>query len=113
MNCLFCNIASGAIPATIIYRNDTVVAFDDINPQAPIHKIIIPIKHIETVNDFTVDDSAILTEAMQTIIALAKAFNIAEEGYRVVMNCNANGGQSVFHIHWHLLGGRRLQWPPG
>jgi histidine triad (HIT) family protein len=113
MDCLFCKIANGAIPANIIYRDDLVVAFDDISPQAPHHKLIIPQKHIATLNDLHGDDSDIVGHMVQTGAMLAKQLNVANEGYRVVFNCNAGAGQTVFHIHAHLLGGRQLTWPPG
>ena len=112
-DCLFCKIATGEIPATIIYRDDEVVAFDDINPQAPHHKIVIPQKHIDTLNDLHDEDNDLIGRTIQTGVMLAKQLNIANEGYRLVFNCNAGAGQSVFHIHLHLLGGRRLSWPPG
>lgn len=113
MNCLFCKIAAGEIPANIIYQDDSVMAFDDINPQAPHHKVIISKKHIETLNDLQDDDEKLVGHMVYVATKLAKELNIADDGYRVVMNCNAHGGQSVFHIHLHLLGGRRLAWPPG
>lgn len=112
-DCLFCKIASNVIPANIIYRDDDVVAFDDINPQSPHHKIIIPQKHIATLNDLHDEDSDLMGHMVRVGANLAKQLNIADEGYRLVINCNALGGQSVFHIHLHLLGGRRLSWPPG
>ena len=112
-NCLFCKIASGDIPATILYQDDLVVAFDDINPQAPIHKIIIPRKHIATLNDVTNQETSLVGHMLHTASNLAKQLNIAEKGFRVLMNCNSNGGQTVFHIHAHLLGGRQMTWPPG
>lgn len=113
MDCLFCKIAAGEIPAKILYHDDTVVAFEDINPQAPNHILIIPHKHIETLNDLHDEDSELIGHMVQSAAMLAKQLNIADEGYRVVMNCNEGAGQSVFHIHIHLLGGRRLTWPPG
>lgn len=113
MDCLFCKIANGDIPAKIAYRDNLVMAFDDINPQAPQHKIIIPIKHIATINNIQEEDSQLTGHMMLVAAKLAKDLNMADDGYRVVMNCNANGGQSVYHIHLHLLGGRRLTWPPG
>lgn len=113
MDCLFCKIAGGEIPAEISYRDDLVVAFDDINPQANVHKLIIPVQHFETLNDVPEDTTELLGHIVQTASKLAKEFNIAEDGYRVVFNTNAGAGQSVFHIHAHLLGGRRMQWPPG
>jgi histidine triad (HIT) family protein len=113
MDCLFCKIVSGEIPATIIYRDEKVIAFNDINPQAPQHVLIVPHKHIATLNDLQVEDNELLGHMTQTAKNLAKKFGIAEAGYRLVMNCNADGGQTVFHIHMHLLGGRQLTWPPG
>ena len=113
MDCLFCKIISGDIPAKLIYRDDLVVAFDDINPQAPEHKLIVPLKHIHSLNELHSEDNELIGHMVQTAKMLAKKLNIAEEGYRVVMNCNAGAGQTVFHIHLHLLGGRQMTWPPG
>lgn len=113
MDCLFCKIAKGEIPAKIIYQDDFTLAFYDINPQAPHHIVIIPHKHIETLNDIEEEDGELVGRMVHTAAKLAKQLGIAEDGYRLVINCNANAGQSVFHIHAHLLGGRRLAWPPG
>jgi histidine triad (HIT) family protein len=113
MDCLFCKIIKGEIPAKLIYQDERVVAFDDINPQAEHHKIIIPRKHIPTLNDLHEEDSALTGHMMLTAAKLAKELGIADDGFRVVTNCNANAGQTVFHIHFHLLGGRRFSWPPG
>jgi histidine triad (HIT) family protein len=113
MGCLFCQIVAGEIPANIIYQDDLVVAFEDINPQAPVHNIIIPKKHIATLNDIESQDSTLCSHMIQSAALLAKKANIEQDGYRILMNCNANGGQTVFHIHLHLLGGRRMAWPPG
>lgn len=113
MDCLFCKIASGEIPAKILYQDDKVVAFDDINPQGPHHKVIIPRKHIATLNDLTPEDTNLTGHMLQTAVKIAKDLNIAEKGYRLVMNCNAGGGQTVYHIHAHLIGGRSMTWPPG
>lgn len=113
MDCLFCKIAKGEIPAKVIYEDDQVMAFDDINPQAPHHKIFITKKHIATLNDLQDGDDKLVGHMVHAATKLAKELNIAEDGYRVVMNCNSHGGQSVYHIHLHLLGGRRLSWPPG
>lgn len=113
MNCIFCKIAAKEIPANIVYSNDHVIAFDDLHPQAPHHKVIIPRKHIATLNDLTSDDTLLMGHMIQAAKDLAKQLNIAEDGYRVVINCNAGGGQTVFHIHLHLLGGRSMKWPPG
>ena len=112
-DCLFCKIASGEVPAKIIHQDELVVAFDDIGPQAPHHKIIIPRKHIATLNDLTTEDTQLIGHMVQTAGSLAKTLNIADKGYRVVMNCNSGGGQTVYHIHLHLLGGRQMIWPPG
>lgn len=113
MNCLFCKIAKGEIPAKVVYEDDKVIAFDDINPQAPVHKVIIPKKHIETLNHAELADCETIGHMVQSAAKIAKELEIAQNGYRVVMNCNADGGQTVFHIHLHLLGGRAMKWPPG
>jgi histidine triad (HIT) family protein len=114
MTCVFCMIASGELRASILYQDNELIAFNDISPQAPIHKIIIPRQHIATINEAASEESKlILGRMVQTASDLAKQLNIAEDGYRLVMNCNAKGGQTVFHIHLHLLGGRQMAWPPG
>ena len=113
MDCLFCKIATGDIPATLLFEDDDVVAFNDINPATPQHILIIPKKHIATMNDATETDQAVLGKMMIVAATLAKQNNVAEDGYRLVMNTNSHGGQSVYHIHLHLLAGRPLQWPPG
>lgn len=99
--------------ANIIHRDDLVIALDDIYPQAPQHKLIVPLKHIATLNDLETDDTVLIGHMAQTAKLLAKKLNIDEAGYRLVMNCNAGAGQTVFHIHLHLLGGRQFKWPPG
>lgn len=113
MNCIFCKINEGAIPAKIIYRDDLVVAFEDAHPQAPQHILIVPIKHIPSLNDLSAEDNELIGHMVQTAKMLAKKLNIADAGYRVLFNTNAGAGQTVFHIHLHLLGGRQLGWPPG
>lgn len=113
MDCIFCKIAQKQIKANIAFENDRVIAFHDLFPQAPTHILIIPKQHYTTLNDVPVEEGAILGELMTTAAQLAKELDVAESGYRVVMNCNADGGQSVYHIHLHLLAGRRLNWPPG
>lgn len=113
MDCLFCKIAAGSIPAKMLYQDENVIAFEDINPQAPHHKIIIPRKHVATLNDLTPTDSNLVGEMTLAASKIAKDLGIAEDGYRVVMNCNSAGGQTVFHIHMHLIGGRSMTWPPG
>lgn len=113
MDCLFCKIVKGGVPADVVYRDDKVVGFNDINPQAPQHVLIIPQKHISTINELDPEDNELVGHMVQTAKILAKDMNIAEEGYRLVLNCNSGAGQTVFHIHAHLMGGRRFAWPPG
>ena len=112
-DCLFCKIVNGDIPAEKVYEDDTVLAFNDINGQAPTHVLIIPKKHITTMNDLQDDDLALSGKLMHVAAGIAKEQGFAEAGYRVVMNCNQDGGQAVYHIHLHLLGGRPMAWPPG
>lgn len=112
MDCLFCKIVAGDIPADIVYESDTALAFRDINPQAPTHVLVIPRKHISTINDIGVDDETLIGSLYTAAREIAAAEGIAEEGYRTVMNCNESAGQSVFHIHLHVLGGKRMGWPP-
>ena len=112
-NCLFCKILSGDIPADIVYESETAIAFRDINPQAPTHLLIIPRKHIATINDIVEEDEVLVGSLYSAAREIAAAEGIAEDGYRAVMNCNEGAGQTVFHIHLHLLGGRPFTWPPG
>ena len=112
-DCLFCKILAGDIPADVIYESDTAIAFRDINPQAPTHVLIIPRKHIATINDISEDDHAIVGSLYSAARTIAAEEGFSEEGYRAVMNCNDAAGQTVFHIHLHLLGGRPFSWPPG
>jgi histidine triad (HIT) family protein len=112
-DCLFCKIVAGDVPADIIFESETVVAFRDINPKAPTHVLIIPKRHIGTINALADGDQATIGDLFLTAAKLAADEGFADEGYRVVMNCNAAAGQTVFHIHLHLLGGRQLTWPPG
>ena len=107
-DCLFCKIISKDIPADIVYKDDKVLAFRDINPQAPIHILIIPHKHISTINDATTDDQELLGYMILIAAQIAKDNGVAESGYRLVVNCNAQGGQTVFHVHLHILAGRQL-----
>ncbi len=111
--CIFCKIAAGEIPAEKVYEDDAVVAFRDLGPQAPTHILVIPRKHIATLNDLQSDDEAVVGRMVGAAAQIAAEQGIAEDGYRTVMNCNAAGGQTVFHIHLHLLGGRAMTWPPG
>ncbi len=110
---IFGRIAAGEIPADIVYQDDDLVAFRDLSPQAPIHILIIPRKPIPTLNDAEAGDAELVGKLFLAAAKVAKEVGIAETGYRVVVNCNAAGGQTVFHLHLHLLGGRPMQWPPG
>ena len=112
-DCLFCKLLAGQIPAAIVYEDERVVAFRDINPQAPTHVLVIPRRHIATLNDLGPDDDGRVGELVRRAAAIAREQGDAERGYRVVFNCNADAGQTVFHIHLHLVGGRKLGWPPG
>ena len=113
MNCIFCKIAQGEMPANIVYQDEQIVAFDDIYPKAPHHKLIVPRKHIATLNDLAEEDGALVGNMLLVAKKLASALKIADNGYRLLMNCNADGGQVIYHLHLHLLGGRKLHWPPG
>ena len=110
---IFDKIISREIPSDIVYENHNFLAFKDINPQAPVHILIIPKKRIETINDIKEEDTQALGEMILIASNIAKKLSIAEDGYRLVFNCNEYGGQSVYHIHLHLIGGRKLTWPPG
>lgn len=112
-DCLFCKIRDGLIPAKVVYKDDSCLAFEDINPQAPTHVLFIPKKHISTVNDITAEDEAAVGHLFVAAAKLAKERNHDSNGYRVVMNTHKDAGQTVFHIHLHLLAGRPLLWPPG
>jgi histidine triad (HIT) family protein len=113
MNCLFCKILDGEIPCDVIYQDEQIMAFKDINPQAPHHILIIPRKHITTINDVNEEDSQLLGHCVIKARDLAQSLGINESGYRLVYNVNSGGGQAVYHIHLHLLGGRQMTWPPG
>ena len=113
MSTIFDKIINKEIPAEIVYETDRVLAFKDINPVAPIHLLIIPKYNIQTVNDVTEDDSEVLAELFLSAKELSKKMGIDKEGYRLVINCNDNGGQTVYHLHMHLIAGRKLGWPPG
>ena len=112
-DCLFCMILAGDIPADIIYESEAAIAFRDINPQAPTHVLVIPRKHIATINDIEPEDYELVGGLYAAAAQIADDEGFAEQGYRAVMNCNEGAGQTVFHIHLHVLGGRRLNWPPG
>jgi histidine triad (HIT) family protein len=112
-NCLFCRILAGEIPSTKVYEDDLSLAFRDINPQAPTHVLIIPKKHIASLNELSKDDRELMGHLTLVASKLADQFGVAASGYRTVVNTGAGAGQSVWHIHVHLLGGRPLGWPPG
>lgn len=113
MDCLFCKIAQGELGTTLIYEDEDIVAFEDIAPQAPTHILCIPRKHISTLNDLDETDERLAGKLSLVASRIAKQRGLAEKGYRLVMNCNEHGGQTVFHIHMHLLAGRPMSWPPG
>jgi histidine triad (HIT) family protein len=112
-DCLFCKIASGQIPSSVVYQDDELFAFRDIHPQAPFHVLIVPKRHIATLNDITPGDQVVVGTMVARAAALAKDHGYAERGYRTVFNCNGDAGQTVFHVHLHVLAGRGLAWPPG
>lgn len=112
-SCLFCQIVEKKIPSKIAYEDEQVIAFHDINPQAPVHILIIPKRHIATVNDFDDNEKNLFGHMLVTAKNLARDLEVAEDGYRLNFNCNQHGGQTVFHTHLHLLAGRPFSWPPG
>lgn len=113
MDCVFCKIVSGDIPSDKVFENEHVMAFRDLSPKAPYHLLIIPKKHIATLNDFSEQDAKIFGELGQAAKSIAKSLGVDEKGYRLVINCNEDGGQTVFHTHVHFLAGRGFTWPPG
>jgi histidine triad (HIT) family protein len=112
MDCIFCKIANGEIPATKVYEDDTVVAFNDLEPQAPTHILVIPKKHIASAADINEENSDVISHIFEVIAKIAKAQNMSE-GFRVVNNCGDSAGQTVKHIHFHLMSGRAFTWPAG
>jgi histidine triad (HIT) family protein len=113
MNCIFCEIIERKRPAQLLYEDEHVLAFEDIHPQAPVHVLVIPKKHIPTSLDIQEEDNAYIVSLFRTANRIARERGIAERGFRLVMNCNREAGQTVFHVHLHLLGGRSMYWPPG
>lgn len=111
-DCIFCKIASGEIPSKIVYQDDLVCVFEDLEPQAPVHLLCIPKKHISSIDEITPENADVISHIYLTISSLAKKLGL-NEGYRVVSNCGEQGGQTVMHLHFHLLGGRKFGWPPG
>ena len=112
-DCLFCKIIERTIPASIVYEDDRVLAFNDINPQAPTHVLVIPKRHIPSLNDIGTEDDQIVGELVRRAAAIAKDRGLSAGGFRTVFNTNREAGQTVFHVHLHLLGGRAMHWPPG
>jgi len=112
-DCIFCRIAAGGIPASIVYQDDRIVAFRDLHPQAPVHLLLIPRRHMTNLAAAEAGDAALLGELLIAASRLAVSEGVSESGYRVVANTHRDGGQSVDHLHFHLLGGRALSWPPG
>jgi histidine triad (HIT) family protein len=112
-DCLFCGIVDGTVNASLVYRDDAVVAFKDIKPRAPVHILLIPRKHIVSILDVEPNDGVLVGQIFQVAARLAREQGIAESGFRVVVNVGSDAGQSVFHLHYHLLGGRQMSWPPG
>ena len=113
MDCLFCSIIKGEIPSTKIYEDDLVYVFADIAPQAPVHMVLVPKAHIASANELTEENAAVVGHIFAVAAKLAKEQGFAENGYRIVNNCGEDGGQTVGHLHFHLLAGRNLGWPPG
>ena len=112
-DCLFCKIIKREIPASIVYEDDRLLAFNDLNPQASTHVLVVPKRHIASLNDLTPDDDQIVGEIVRRAAAIAKQRGISAGGFRTVFNTNREAGQTVFHIHLHLIGGRTMHWPPG
>lgn len=112
-DCIFCKIIKGEIPCNLVFEDDKVICFKDINPEAPVHVLIVPKKHIESLNSLTDEDTAIISHIYKVAKDVVKDLNVDNTGYRIVTNCGEDGGQSVNHVHFHVLGGRKLQWPPG
>lgn len=112
-SCVFCKIVSGDIPSEKVYEDDDLLAFEDLSPAAPVHVLIIPKKHMSTLRDIGEADKELIGSIFVAANKIAVEKGLAEEGFRIVANCGENGGQTVFHVHYHLLGGRRMEWPPG
>lgn len=112
-DCLFCKIIAGEIPSAKVYEDDSVYAFRDISPEAPVHVLIVPKTHITSANDLTDENAAVVGHIFAVAAKIAKSEGIADGGYRIVNNCGEDGGQTVKHLHFHMLGGRSLAWPPG
>jgi histidine triad (HIT) family protein len=112
-DCIFCKIGSGQVPSKVVWQDEEAFAFEDLNPQAPVHILVIPKRHLTALNDTKAADRALLGHLLEAAILIAQSKGIAESGYRIVVNTGPDGGQTVSHLHLHLLGGRRMKWPPG
>ena len=112
-DCIFCKIIAGEVPAEFLYKDDNVVVFKDINPQGPVHVLIVPTKHIESILDLTPEDNKIVGEMMLQSKAVAEKLRVAEKGFRLVINTGRDARQAIYHIHAHMIGGRKMTWPPG
>ncbi len=113
MGCIFCKIIEKKLPAKLIYEDEFAIAFEDINPKAPVHALVVPKKHISTSLDIGEEDKALIGHMFTAANSVARQKGVADSGFRLVMNCNEDSGQTVFHIHLHILGGRKMEWPPG
>ena len=112
-DCLFCRIVEKKIPAKVVYEDDQILAFDDVNPRAPVHTLVIPKQHVASVQDLGESDRTLLAQLLLACTNVAKNKGLADPGFRLVVNTGRDGGQTVFHLHFHVLGGRRMAWPPG
>lgn len=112
-DCVFCKIAAGEIPVEAVYEDEQIIAFPDINPAAPVHVLVIPKKHIANILELHTDDNQLINHLIMKIPIIAEKIGIADDGFRIVINTKDNGGQTVYHLHWHILGGRFMEWPPG
>lgn len=112
-DCLFCKIIAGEIPCDKVYEDERILAFNDIDPQAPVHFLVIPKEHIKSANDISSENSSVIAYIYEAIAKIAKEKGIADKGYRIVNNCGEHGGQTVGHLHFHVLAGRNIGWPPG
>lgn len=111
--CVFCRIVAGKEPARIVYEDDRIMAFEDIAPQAPVHTLVVPKKHVATLAELRGEDVSLIGDMVVAASRIAAEKGIAAQGFRLVANCNRDGGQTVYHLHLHILGGRRMRWPPG
>ena len=113
LDCIFCRIASHEIPATVVYEDEQLIAFEDIDPQAPVHVLIVPKKHVRSLSELKENEADLLSHMLLTAKHVATLLHTNYSGFRVILNCNPDGGQTVYHLHAHVLGGRKMNWPPG